>query len=102
MTNVTEKDLNDIDNLNGRAGGSTSVTLNQKGALSQLSNTYKNSIIFNEQFKFLQFFIGLFEYENLPDELPSHFLEQKALTNGKCYIVKLYDKLYAVNGIATK
>lgn len=115
---VTEKDLNDIDMLNGNA----SVTYNQiypmedgkfpKGAASPLKNKSQLISLFDDLSSNLasakltiitlyQSFIDLaitsLEWEGLPDDIDKFQLEYGLLTQGVIGILPIYNTYYVVN-----
>lgn len=107
-TNIENKDLNRIDQLNGTGEVSKKgmEPINDYGeSLKGALNKYQATLDFLQEQNWITTTIDMlysyqtemFEYQNLPTELNKYRLEYKVLSNGSAAIVKVNDKLYACN-----
>lgn len=107
-TQVTARDLNLIDKMNGTGQVSKKgmQPVNEFGqTLKGALNKYQSNLNINKEQQWIKSTIDMFytyqtemfNYTNLPVELDKYRLEYKTLTNGSSAIVKINGKLYACN-----
>lgn len=74
--------------------------LGRSAALNKESTAIKDKKWLFENYRDYMYtrLLAMFEYRNLPDDLPSEILEYYLLSNGTCFVTKVDNKIYAFLG----